>query len=177
MRRGVFTGLAKYRWSLSFPGQRTARTFSARGMRRPWPLPYRVVRKPAIIAESGLLAHSLVHGNGLRLIHNPIPHLNQLMPMPQQLPQIPILRAGHPDFRKSIFAHQSQQQLGVFAVGLPFPPKFKDQTTVGDYFNSPHLQVGPMENRTAFRGDRKFEKRWVWTKSTENRTATCRLRL
>jgi hypothetical protein len=41
------------------------------------------------------------------------------MPMPQQLPQIPILRTRYPDPRKPILPHQSQQESGIFAIGLP----------------------------------------------------------
>ena len=35
--------------------------------------------------------------------------------MPQQLPQIPILPIRHPDLRKTIFQHQSQNQLRILA--------------------------------------------------------------
>ena len=35
------------------------------------------------------------------------------MTVPQQLPQIPILRTRHPDFRKAIFEHQLQQKSGI----------------------------------------------------------------
>ena len=38
--------------------------------------------------------------------------------MPQQLPQIPVLWTRYPDPRKVVFAHQSEQKLCVFAVGL-----------------------------------------------------------
>src|SRR5580704_2964841 len=40
------------------------------------------------------------------------------MPMPQQLPQIPILRIGHPDSRKALFDHQPQQQLRILPIRL-----------------------------------------------------------
>jgi hypothetical protein len=39
----------------------------------------------------------------LQLIHDPCPHLHQPMPMPQQLPQIPIFRTRHPDPWKAFF--------------------------------------------------------------------------
>src|SRR5580693_5130817 len=42
------------------------------------------------------------------------------MSMPQQLPQIPVLWTRYPDPRKVVFAHQSEQKLCVFAVGLLF---------------------------------------------------------
>src|SRR5271168_1790591 len=40
------------------------------------------------------------------------------MSMPQQLPQIPVLWTRHPDPRKVVFTHQSEQKLCVLAVGL-----------------------------------------------------------
>src|ERR1039457_5161435 len=40
------------------------------------------------------------------------------MPVPQQLPQIPILPARHPDLRKAIFHHQVQNQLRILAIRL-----------------------------------------------------------
>jgi len=36
--------------------------------------------------------------------------------VPQQLPQIAILPARHPDLRKAIFQHQFQNQLGILAI-------------------------------------------------------------
>src|SRR5579864_6407410 len=41
--------------------------------------------------------------------------------MPQQLPQIAILRIRHPDPREAIFQQQSQQQLRVLAIRLLLP--------------------------------------------------------
>jgi hypothetical protein len=40
------------------------------------------------------------------------------MAMPEQLPQISILRTGYPDPRKVIFPQQPEQELGISAVGL-----------------------------------------------------------
>jgi hypothetical protein len=40
------------------------------------------------------------------------------MPVPKQLPQIPILRTGYADSRKTIVPQQLQQKLGILAVGL-----------------------------------------------------------
>ncbi len=54
----------------------------------------------------------------MQLIHHPRAHLHQPMPMPQQLPQIPILCVRHPDPRKAVFHHQPQQQLRILAIGL-----------------------------------------------------------
>ena len=42
----------------------------------------------------------------------------QAMPMPQQLPQIPILRTRYPDAREIIFQQQLQQKLGILTVRL-----------------------------------------------------------
>jgi len=44
--------------------------------------------------------------------------------MPEQLPQIAILRTRYPDPREAIFSHQLQQEFSIFAVGLllPYPP-------------------------------------------------------
>src|ERR1700686_2074057 len=50
--------------------------------------------------------------------HDPRAHLHQPMSEPQQLSQIPILRAWYPDLRKVIFPHQSQQEPGGLAVEL-----------------------------------------------------------
>src|SRR6516165_2263578 len=43
------------------------------------------------------------------------------MPVPQQLPQIPILWTRYPDARKAIFQHELQQKSGILAVGLRLP--------------------------------------------------------
>jgi hypothetical protein len=48
-------------------------------------------------------------GHHMQVIHHPRSHLHQAMPMPQQLPQIPIGGVGNPDPRKAILYHQSQQ--------------------------------------------------------------------
>jgi hypothetical protein len=49
---------------------------------------------------------------------DPRPHLHQSVPVPKQLPQITILRTGHPDLGKVIFQQQLQQKLRIVAVGL-----------------------------------------------------------
>ena len=61
----------------------------------------------------------------MQLIHHPRAHLHQPMPMPQQLPQIAILRVGHPDSRETVFHHQPQQQLRILAIGLLLPHPFR----------------------------------------------------
>ena len=40
--------------------------------------------------------------------------------MPEQLPQIPVLPARHPDLRKVILQHQLQDELGILPIGLLF---------------------------------------------------------
>jgi len=46
------------------------------------------------------------------------------MPMPKQLPQIPILGTGHPDARKGIFQQQLQQKSSIVAIGLLLADSF-----------------------------------------------------
>ena len=53
----------------------------------------------------------------MQLIHHSRAHLHQSMPMPQQLPQTAILDIRHPDSRKAVLEHQSQQQLRVLPIG------------------------------------------------------------
>src|SRR5215467_16169335 len=48
------------------------------------------------------------------------PCLHHTMPVPQQLPQIPVLPARHPDLRKVSFHHQLQNMLRIFPVRLLF---------------------------------------------------------
>src|SRR6516165_10993014 len=43
------------------------------------------------------------------------------MPVPQQLPQIPILWTRYPDARKAIFQHELQQKSCILAVGFRLP--------------------------------------------------------
>jgi hypothetical protein len=47
------------------------------------------------------------------------------MPMPQQLPQITILRMRYPDPRKTAFEHEPQQQLRILAIGFLFAHSFR----------------------------------------------------
>src|ERR1039457_2389179 len=47
------------------------------------------------------------------------------MPVPQQLPQITILPAWHPDLRKVIFQHQAQYQLRILAIRLLLAHAFR----------------------------------------------------
>jgi len=44
----------------------------------------------------------------VQLIHDARAHLHQPMPMPEQLPQIPIFPARYPDSWKAVFDQESQ---------------------------------------------------------------------
>jgi hypothetical protein len=61
------------------------------------------LRSSGLAPQPVLPPHAFVQGDGLQLIFDPRPHLHQSMPVPQQLPQIAILRAGHPQPGKTIF--------------------------------------------------------------------------
>jgi len=52
---------------------------------------------------------------------NSRPHLHQPVPVPQELPQVSILRIRYPDPRKAVLHQQLQQVFGILAVGLLFP--------------------------------------------------------
>ena len=76
----------------------------------------------------------------LQLIHDPRAHLHQPMPVPQQLSQIAILRIRHPDSRKVIFPHQSQQESGVLTIGLLLLDSLRlDLRGVADPYLEPQL--------------------------------------
>jgi len=68
-----------------------------------------------------LTAQTLVEGYGLQLIHDPGARLHHAVPVPQQLPQIPVLPTRHPDLRKTIFEQQAQNQLRILAIRLLLP--------------------------------------------------------
>jgi hypothetical protein len=54
----------------------------------------------------------------LQLVHDSRTRLHHAVPVPQQLPQIPILPVRYPDLRKAIFHHQLQNQLRILAIRL-----------------------------------------------------------
>jgi hypothetical protein len=54
----------------------------------------------------------------MQLIHDARAHLHQPMPMPQQLPQVPMLCVRDPYPRKTIFHQKLQQQLRILAIGF-----------------------------------------------------------
>ena len=52
----------------------------------------------------------------MQLVHEARANLHQPVPMPEQLPQIAILRIRDPDLGKTTFQLQSQQQLCVLTI-------------------------------------------------------------
>src|ERR1700686_623330 len=63
-------------------------------------------------------AQPLVQSHRLQLIHDPSPHLHHPVPMPQQLPQIPILPTRYPDLGKTILHQQLQNMLRILPIRL-----------------------------------------------------------
>src|SRR5947207_6698862 len=61
----------------------------------------------------------------MQLVHDARAHLHQPMAMPQQLPQIAILRIWYPDPREAIFQQEPQQQLRVLAIRLLLAYSFR----------------------------------------------------
>ena len=59
---------------------------------------------PSVFAPQPLLsAQTFVQGHGLQLVHDPRARLHHAVPVPQQLPQIPVLPTRHPDLGEAIF--------------------------------------------------------------------------
>src|SRR6476620_468953 len=86
---------------------------------RPRSQPERFQLLPSALAPQLFLAtQAFVQRHRLQLIHDSRACLHHAMPMPQQLPQIAILPARHPDLRKAIFEQQAQDQLRVLAIRL-----------------------------------------------------------
>jgi hypothetical protein len=54
-------------------------------------------------------------GQGLQLIHDAGACLHHAVPVPQQLPHIPVLATRHPDLRKVILYHAFQNQLCILS--------------------------------------------------------------
>src|SRR5215470_16394968 len=67
---------------------------------------------------------AFIDGYGLQLVHDPGTHLHHPVAMPQQLPQIAILPARHPDLGKVILQHELQNMLRILPIGLLFAPAF-----------------------------------------------------
>src|SRR5882724_6217622 len=81
---------------------------------------------PSALAPQLFLAvQAFVQHHRLQLIHDARARLHHAMPVPQQLPQIAVLPAGHPDLRKVILQHQLQNMLRVLAIRLLLPPPLR----------------------------------------------------
>ena len=65
-----------------------------------------------------LAAQPFIESYGLQLIHDPRARLHHAVPVPQQLPQIAILPARHPDLRETILQQQLQNQLCILPIRL-----------------------------------------------------------
>jgi hypothetical protein len=79
--------------------------------------------QPSALAPQLLIAlQTFVQRYRLQLIHDSRARLHHAMPMPQQLPQIPVLPVRHPDLRKVILQHQLQNVLRILAIRLLLPP-------------------------------------------------------
>jgi hypothetical protein len=76
------------------------------------------LRAPRVSPQPLLAAQALVERHGLQPIHDPRARLHHAMPMPQQLPQIAVLPARHPDPREAILHQQTQDQLRVLPIRL-----------------------------------------------------------
>jgi hypothetical protein len=61
----------------------------------------------------------------MQLIHETRAHLDQPMPMPEQLPQVAIFCVRYPDPRKAIFHQQLQRQLRILTIGLLLAHSFR----------------------------------------------------
>jgi len=59
-------------------------------------------------AQNAADAQAFIEGDRLQLIHDPSTGLHHAVPVPQQLPQIPVFPARHPDLRETIFEQQTQ---------------------------------------------------------------------
>ena len=67
-----------------------------------------------------LTAQPFVQRHRLQLVHDSRARLHHAVPVPQQLPQIPVLPARHPDLRKIILQHEFQNQLRVLPIRFAF---------------------------------------------------------
>src|SRR6202035_2179203 len=65
-----------------------------------------------------LAAQAFVQRHRLQLIHDPRARLHHAVPMPEQLPQIPVLTARYPDLRTIILQHEFQNQLRILPIRL-----------------------------------------------------------
>ena len=65
-----------------------------------------------------LTAQAFIERHRLQLVHDPGARLHHAVPVPQQLPQIPVLPPRYPDLGKTILQQQLQDQSRVLAVRL-----------------------------------------------------------
>jgi hypothetical protein len=73
---------------------------------------------PVLPPQPLLAAQAFVQRHRLQLVHDSRARLHHAVPVPQQLPQIPVLPARHPDLRKIILQHEFQNQLRVLPIRL-----------------------------------------------------------
>jgi len=69
-----------------------------------------------------LAAQSFVQRHCLQLVHDSSSRLHHAVAMPQQLPQIPILPARHPDRGKVVLQQQAQNVLRILSIRLLLAP-------------------------------------------------------
>jgi len=62
--------------------------------------------------------------------------LHHAVPVPQQLPQIPILPARHPDGRKAVLQQRTQNMLRIFSIRLLFAPRLRRISDASPIHNS-----------------------------------------
>src|ERR1022692_2950419 len=113
---------------------------------------------PSALAPQLFLAvQAFVQRHRLQLIHDSRARLHHAMPMPQQLPQIPVLPARHPDLRKVILQHQLQNMLRILAIRLLLPsPLRADLGRVADpqiKLQLSHESFEPASVPTGFHAD------------------------
>src|SRR5580692_3058455 len=102
---------------------------------------------PSVFAPQPLLtAQTLIEGHGLQLVHDSRARLHHAVPVPQQLPQIPVLPTRYPDLRKTIFQHQLQNQLRILAIRLLLAYSLRpDLRGISDPQLEVHLREQPLK--------------------------------
>jgi len=68
-----------------------------------------------------LPAHALAHRQRVQLVPHRSPKANQLVPVPQQLPRVPLRQGRNPNAREPLLQQQIKQVRGVAPVRLLFP--------------------------------------------------------
>jgi len=77
---------------------------------------------PTFSPQLLLAKQAFVQCYRLQLVHDPRTRLHHPMPMPEQLPQIPILPARHPDRWKIVLQQQAQNMQRILPIRLLFAP-------------------------------------------------------